>query len=271
MTLVVGCGHLAQYLLSHNEWQQHRETITPDNVPDAVRHADCIINCAAKTNLEWCEANARQAWRDNVELPLAMFRAQLGGVFVHIGSGCIWPTRAEPYSEDDPPNPPSYYGWTKAAADAILLLEASKCTQRKQLFILRPRQVFSPMKLERNTLVKLMTYPRLIDEPNSMTSAAQIMWAIHAILYGNVAVAPRIYNIASRGSISPYRVGMALYKRGLRSKPELMARKELDAIQNPKRVSVVMDVSRMCDGLFTPATIEEELARTIHAYEMTRP
>lgn len=275
--VVFGNGHLANYLIAQGapnklRWRQVRANpLGGEDVLAAAKRAVAAINCIAKTDLEWCEDNPREAWRSNVETPLMIYRALRPGVpFIHIGSGCIWATSDKARTPSCPPNPPSFYGWTKCAADALLLAEARR---ENPIYILRPRQLYSPLVCSRNTLDKMRRYTALISEPNSMTSAHTLYGAIRVcVCLGRVWPAlaaqhlpPGIYNVADCGVISPLEVGVMLHEAGLRDAPRRLTRANLNSMQRVKRVSVVLDATRTT-SMWTSPNIRDEIARVIREY-----
>ena len=86
-----------------------------DSVLDTVQ-PDWLINCAAMANLEECEENPERAQIINVDAPaqLAIVCAEHGIRFVHISTDAVFDgEKAEPYLEDDLPNPQGVYSQTK--------------------------------------------------------------------------------------------------------------------------------------------------------------
>ncbi len=83
---------------------------------------DTIINTAAITNVDLCETNREAAWRVNVTgVEHLVHSAKLTGAHViQLSTDYIFDGRNGPYSEDDRPNPLSYYGRTKHAAENLL-------------------------------------------------------------------------------------------------------------------------------------------------------
>jgi dTDP-4-dehydrorhamnose reductase len=81
-----------------------------------------IINCAAMTNVDACETERELAWKINVSgvehLADAAKRTQ--AALVHISTDYVFDGKEGPYSEDDRPEPLSYYGKTKLASENIL-------------------------------------------------------------------------------------------------------------------------------------------------------
>jgi dTDP-4-dehydrorhamnose reductase len=81
---------------------------------------DVVYNCAAFHNVEVCESEPEQAWRVNVEAVRRL--AQRGVPLVHVSTNYVFDGRdAEPYSEDDRPNPRSVYALSKLAGEYAAL------------------------------------------------------------------------------------------------------------------------------------------------------
>jgi dTDP-4-dehydrorhamnose reductase len=91
---------------------------------------DIILNCAAFTNVDECESKKREAERVNVEGPrnLAQGAARYEKMIVHISSDFVFDGRKrvpQPYFEDDPMNPLSFYGTTKMESELAVKQNAS--------------------------------------------------------------------------------------------------------------------------------------------------
>ncbi len=75
-----------------------------------------LINCAAMANLDECEENPERARMINVDVPAQLANAcvERGIRFVHISTDAVFDgEKAEPYLEDDLPNPQGVYSQTK--------------------------------------------------------------------------------------------------------------------------------------------------------------
>ena len=83
---------------------------------------DVIVNTAAMTNVDQCETEREQAWKSNVvSVENLVHSAKLVGArLVHLSTDYIFDGKNGPYDESDRPNPISYYGRTKLAAENIL-------------------------------------------------------------------------------------------------------------------------------------------------------
>ncbi|MCY3018402.1 MAG: sugar nucleotide-binding protein [Planctomycetota bacterium] len=271
---LIGNGHLGGFLadlwkiLPELHWQ--REMMELDVATLKRVRPEAVVNTAGKTDLRWCEDHAYECFRCNVIGPVHVYRALKQALdnkvpYIHLSSGCVWdgPFRPDgkPFTPCDPPTPACFYSWTKASCDALLMAEAAA-----PLLILRPRQVYSPLASPRNTLAKLNGYPRLLDTPNSMTSADTIARTIEIALgSSDPRVWNRIMNVYERGSTSPFEVGTFLAQAGCRQPPEKLSKSDLDAWHKPKRVDAVLE-DKFFEDLVKPPTVQEELKRNIALY-----
>jgi dTDP-4-dehydrorhamnose reductase len=95
-----------------------------DTAMDAFE-PDVVIHTAAMTNVDECEQSKESCWQMNVTAVEYLIRAceRTGTFLLHISTDFIFDGLAGPYTEESQPNPLSYYGESKLAAEQ--LLEAS--------------------------------------------------------------------------------------------------------------------------------------------------
>ncbi len=231
-----------------------------------------IINAAGKTDLAWCEANALETVRSNLEAPVELYerivthnkKNQAAIRFLHFSSGCIWDGpydgEGKPFTPTSPVSPACLYSWTKAAGDALLLQRSAE-----SVAVLRPRQVFSSIVSPRNTLSKLLRYPGLIDTPNSMSSVAVIIRTVETLLTMETGWNGS-WNIYDKGHTTPFRVGELLAEAGLRDMPHRITKDALDTWHRPKRVDVIL-YDEHFERVIAPNPVEDELRNAIEAYK----
>ncbi|MES2794999.1 MAG: NAD(P)-dependent oxidoreductase [Bacteroidota bacterium] len=89
---------------------------------------DVIIHTAAMTNVDQCESERELCWEMNVNALKYLVKAcESNGCFlVHLSTDFIFDGEAGPYHENDQPNPISYYGESKLAAEEIILASSIK-------------------------------------------------------------------------------------------------------------------------------------------------
>jgi len=84
---------------------------------------DFIINTAAMTNVDACEDLRQEAWSANVTFieQLARLSLIVESHLIHFSTDYVFDGIKGPYSEQDHPNPISYYGKTKLAGENAVL------------------------------------------------------------------------------------------------------------------------------------------------------
>ena len=103
---------------------------------------EVIVNCAAYTDVDGCESEEELAGQVNGKGPghLAHAAREIGATLVHISTDFVFDgKKAVPYIEDDPVNPQSAYGRTKAFGE-----EAVLGSGLKEYFIIRTSWLYGP-------------------------------------------------------------------------------------------------------------------------------
>jgi dTDP-4-dehydrorhamnose reductase len=111
---------------------------------------DTIINVAAYTNVDGCETEKKLAWEINVEgvKNIALYSQGIDAHTIHISTDYVFDGKNGPYTEEDKPNPISYYGRTKLASENVLKSSGTRYT------VVRTNVLFGPAKFGRPDFVK---------------------------------------------------------------------------------------------------------------------
>ncbi len=82
---------------------------------------DVIINAAALSDVDYCEAHREEAWKVNVRIvEYALQMCRLYDIaLVHFSTDYVFDGTAGPYREEDQPHPINYYGRTKLASENL--------------------------------------------------------------------------------------------------------------------------------------------------------
>ena len=102
---------------------------------------EVLVNCAALTNVDYCESHREEAFRINAESVAAMAGvcAQKNARLIHVSTDYVFDGNATtPYSEADAPHPLSVYGESKLAGE----VEALAASPRN--WVARVSWVFGP-------------------------------------------------------------------------------------------------------------------------------
>lgn len=78
-----------------------------------------VINCAAMTQVDQCETERDECWRVNAEAVQHLARQcrTVGAHFIQVSTDFVFDGKDGPYREDARPNPISFYGKSKQAAE----------------------------------------------------------------------------------------------------------------------------------------------------------
>lgn len=83
---------------------------------------DVIVNCAAFTNVDLCETERELSWKINVDgVKNLIIAARINNArVIHFSTDYVFDGKNGPYSEEDVPNPISFYGREKLASENAL-------------------------------------------------------------------------------------------------------------------------------------------------------
>lgn len=127
----LGCIPFVADITSENEIKQEMEKVNP---------GDCIINCAAKTGVDWCEKNYEDGALKVNSLGVRNLMLSLPNKvsFIQISTDYIFDGHKGPYKENDEPiherfgthkvtEPVNAYGWSKFGGEySVYPLDSSQ-------------------------------------------------------------------------------------------------------------------------------------------------
>lgn len=228
----------ARYPLNDSEF----ENLLVETSPHAV------INCAGftgKPNVDACEklSNQRACLMANAFLPKQILSAcrmyntmfMRGMPLVHISSGCIFQDNncdhgLEPLLEFQQSSisnfnfetgDASYYSGTKALGEKLLLED-----KKSPVKICRLRIPFNGEYNERNYLVKLMKYKKLLNATNSLTNIDEFVEQVYNVVrprhaYDERVATDSIYNLTQPGYITTKEIISIMSEHGLVNEREI--------------------------------------------------
>ena len=169
------------------------------------QEVQCIVNCAAYTNVDAAESNSVLAERLNADAPknLAVAMLEVGGLLMHISTDYVF--GKEPYNkpcrEDQTGTPTGVYGTTKLRGEQYII--NSGC----QYVIIRTAWLYSEFgKNFCKTMLNLTaTHPQIkvvFDQVGTPTYARDLAAAIFTIL--DKGIVPGVYHFSNEGVCSWY-------------------------------------------------------------------
>lgn len=253
--LIFGRGQIGQFYLEYfskigwNASIADADITKPDEIAASINAfgPEVVINTAAKTNLEWCDKNRLEAFEVNVlgANHIANICDLNNIYFVHLSSGCIFSSvdGNDIKDEQSIPNPESYYSWTKVWSEDMVRFKRSS---NFKYLILRPRQPVSARLNNKNMLVKMLTFNKFVDTPNSGTVIEDFMtWTEQLISMG----ATGIYHLANQNWTTPYQIALKIKKYILPDlEIEKISKDELNMLTPNSRVDTVLDISKLLDS-----------------------
>ena len=167
---------------------------------------DFLVNAAGftgKPNVEQCEIKREETIQGNLLLPqmLSNLAAVEDFRWLQIGTGCIYngDNGGNGYTEEDEPNFSfkynncSFYSGVKSAAE-VFLREDPRC------YVARLRIPFDENDGPRNYISKLLTYPKIYDNINSISHIGDFTRTCIKLFENNCPTG--IYNITNEGAVS---------------------------------------------------------------------
>ena len=93
-----------------------------------THNPDIIINTAAMTQVDKCEEQKAECWKINVEALKNLVKCSndVKAHLIHLSSDFVFDGTGGPYTENDIPNPLSYYGLSKWEGEKIIKEQADK-------------------------------------------------------------------------------------------------------------------------------------------------
>ena len=202
--LVIGQGWLGSMLHTYLEGSEISTNRLEEMDKILISGYDVVINCAARTNIDWCEKNMLTSVEINAvqAARLARICKEEGKQYVFFSSACIFESKdvADVKDEDSIPNPACFYAETKVLAERLILQE------NPESLIIRPRLPISEVPHPRNTIDKLLSYGKINNTLESVTVIEDLLPVLKKLIEER---ATGVYNIVNAGYISPAEIATA--------------------------------------------------------------
>ena len=267
-----GRGYLGQYFrgLYPEAVAPEVDIVDPRAVAQALdaHRPEVVINCAGRTgrpNVDWCESHQLETFQVNVTGALVVMHACLERAMylVYISSGCIYEgdNGGRGFGEDDTPNfTGSFYSRTKAWAEHVI--------RDFPVLTLRLRMPFDGTTSERNLIVKLRKYSRVLTARNSLTHLPDFFRAAEALIERR---ATGVYNVVNEGAMSPHEV-MQRYRRlvDLGHTFEPLSADQLPEVARAGRSNCLLNTSKLRDAGLALPPVEEAIDTALRQIEASR-
>lgn len=223
-----------------------------------------IINAAGycgTPNVDACEDHRQECVEGNVLWPLTVERRAQSLPVIHIGSGCIYQhykvTRdgdAIGFTETDRPNfDKSFYSLSKLMAERALHPYMHKS------YVLRIRMPFDSTTSNRNLLMKLAGYPKLVDSFNSLSCLYDVAKVV--VHFAKTRPHPGIYNVVNPGIIKTREI---VEMMNLSDKEWFNSWHEFEGTVRTPRSRCILDSEKL-ESVYPMPPIRESLRNCIEA------
>lgn len=164
-----------------------------------------IINAAAMTNVDLCETERELCWRLNVDAVKHLIIASriVNAKVVHYSTDYVFDGMNGPYSENDVPNPVSFYGRSKLASENALTASGI------DFLIIRTMVLYGiGMNIKPNFALWLIDKLKNSQPVNIVTDQIGNATIVDDLAFGTLRLLERnktgLYNIAGEDIISRY-------------------------------------------------------------------
>lgn len=225
---------------------------------------EVVIHTAAMTNVDQCESEKEACWAQNVKAVEYLIEAcQAANAFLlHVSTDFIFDGAAGPYDVDAAPNPLSFYGWSKYAAEKAVMHSNIRWAIARTVLVYGIAHDMSrsniilwvKKSLEEGKNIKVVT-----DQWRTPTLAEDLAMGCYLIADGE---AEGIFNISGKDLLTPYEMAiMAADFFGLDK--SLIAEADSTTFtqpaRRPARTGFILDKSRDVLG-YEPRSFQEGIA-----------
>ncbi len=225
---------------------------------------DVIIHTAAMTNVDQCETEKDACWKQNVAAVeyLVEACAQNDTFLVHVSTDFIFDGAAGPYDETAEPNPISFYGWSKFAAEKVVMHSPIRWAMARTVLVYGIAHDMSrsniilwvKKSLEDGKTIKVVT-----DQFRSPTLAEDLAMGCWLIADQR---AEGIFNISGRNVLTPYEMAMQTAEyfgldKSLITKAD--ASTFTQAARRPPRTGFIIEKAQTVLG-YEPRSFDEGIA-----------
>ncbi len=179
---------------------------------------EVVVNCAALTNVEQCEADKAKAEGANTTSVVHLIRAirETQSFLLHMSTDFVFDGAKGNYVETDPKNPINYYGWTKSESEEVILRE-----MEDRFLIVRSGGIIDFRKGTRN--IGRVLLGAVLEQRPIGVIADQVTTFMHAIEEAKVLLdlvengCQGVYHVGGRNPLSRYDLALAIqHKLGVK-------------------------------------------------------
>ncbi len=171
---------------------------------------EVVIHTAAMTNVDQCETEREDCWKQNVDAVEYLIGAceKVGSFLVHLSTDFIFDGEDGPYDEKAQANPISYYGESKLAAEKLLFASNVKYAIARTVLVYGIAHDMSRTNIVlwvKKSLEDGKTIKVVDDQLRSPTLAEDLAMGCYLIAEKR---AEGIFNISGKDLLTPYEMAL---------------------------------------------------------------
>ncbi|MEQ9120340.1 NAD(P)-dependent oxidoreductase [Fulvivirga sp.] len=224
---------------------------------------DVIINTAAMTNVDQCETEKEACWELNVNAVKYLIEAceVTGTHLLHISTDFIFDGSHGPLTEEEAPNPISYYGESKLAAEKLVIESKIKWSIARTVLVYGIAHDMSRSNIVlwvKNSLEAGKAINVVNDQWRTPTLAEDLAMGCYLIASQS---ATGIYNISGEELMTPYDIAIKTAEYFQLNKSlisETDGSKFSQPAKRPPKTGFIIDKAKTKLG-YSPKSFEEGL------------
>ncbi|WP_025764733.1 SDR family oxidoreductase [Dyadobacter tibetensis] len=245
----------------------HEMDVTnPDSLEKVITltKPQVIIHTAAMTNVDTCELEKEMCWKINVTAVeyLVEICSRLDIFLQYVSTDFVFDGKQGPYTEQDEPNPISFYGWSKYAAEKLVKHASLRWAITRTVLVYGIAQDMSrsniilwvKKSLEEGKNIQVVT-----DQWRTPTLAEDLAMGCYLIAQQE---APGIFHISGAEMLTPYDMAIRTAEYFDLNKHQIAATDASQFVQparRPPRTGFILD--KACQQLgYQPHTFLEGIA-----------
>lgn len=174
---------------------------------------DVIINCAAKTNVLWCEEHPKEALEVNYR-GVVNLRKSFGGWLIQMSTDWIFGGNHGPYSEYAKPSPLNSYGWSKWGAEVMLPIYSELCSTVVRVTALYDSQSRNFVTDVLSTLSSRNVFTAFTDIWGNPTNINHLVFALQQLISRKLDYV-KVLNLTGTDWVSRYNFALAIANKAI--------------------------------------------------------
>ncbi|WP_422355694.1 SDR family oxidoreductase [Roseivirga pacifica] len=225
---------------------------------------DAVVHTAAMTNVDQCETEQEACWKLNVDAVEYLIEAceNTGAYLLHLSTDFIFDGEDGPYDEEGKPNPISYYGESKLAAEELLFKSSISYGVARTVLVYGIAHDMSRNNIilwVKKSLEDKKDIKVVDDQLRSPTLAEDLAMGCYLMAKQK---AEGVFNISGKDVLTPYQMAIKtadFFNLDISTMTKADASTFTQTAKRPPRTGLIIEKARTQLG-YEPRSFEEGIA-----------